>query len=327
MQAPTISVIVPVYKVEKYLARCVDSILGQTFRDLEVLLVDDGSPDRCGALCDAYAGKDSRVRVLHKENGGLSDARNAGIDAARGEWLAFVDSDDYIDPDMYAFLYEAATREEACVATCGLYDQYANRHVERPAGGYYRVTDAVEAVRIVLEAKITSVTVVNKLYRRELFEGLRFRKGKTAEDAFIMVDLLSRAERIVITNEPKYCYFHRENSITTSPFNPRDLDAVEAYEYNARRALELSNSLADAVLLRRCWARFYVLDKLMVSDEPLDHPLVKEYRAFLKENLGFILKSSVFTKGRKLAALVLMVSTGWYRRIVTRYRKGKRINA
>ena len=116
---PLISVIVPVYKVEEYLARCVDSILGQTYRNLEILLVDDGSPDRCGVMCDEYASRDSRIRVIHKENGGLSSARNAAIDAARGEYIGFVDSDDWIEPETYEALLDMALAEKVKLVCAG----------------------------------------------------------------------------------------------------------------------------------------------------------------------------------------------------------------
>ncbi len=122
-----ISIIVPVYKVEPYLRKCVDSILAQTFTDFEVILVDDGSPDNSGKICDEYASKDSRVRVIHKENGGLSSARNAGIDVARGKYLGFVDSDDYIEKDMYELLYDNIVKEQADLSICGIYDIYAGK--------------------------------------------------------------------------------------------------------------------------------------------------------------------------------------------------------
>ena len=118
---PKISVIVPVYKVEKYIHKCVDSILNQTFSDIEVILVDDGTPDRCGEICDAYGEQDSRVKVIHKENGGLSDARNAGMPHASGEYIIFIDSDDYIESDMLEYMYTRLTEAGADMATCGLY--------------------------------------------------------------------------------------------------------------------------------------------------------------------------------------------------------------
>lgn len=123
-----ISIIVPVYKVEPYLRKCVDSILAQTFTDFEVILVDDGSPDNSGKICDEYASKDSRVRVIHKKNGGLSSARNAGIDVARGKYLGFVDSDDYIEKDMYELLYDNIVKEQADLSICGIYDVYEGKN-------------------------------------------------------------------------------------------------------------------------------------------------------------------------------------------------------
>ena len=169
---PEISIIVPVYKVEKYLDTCVRSILEQTFADFELILVDDGSPDRCGALCDAYAAEDERIIVIHKENGGLSSARNAGIEAARGNYIGFVDSDDSIAPDMYHFLYENMKKEQADLSMCGLFDVYAGREPKR-LPEYYRVMGPEEAVEMVLKAETASVSAVNKLYKKEIFDGIR----------------------------------------------------------------------------------------------------------------------------------------------------------
>lgn len=318
-KTPEISVIVPVYNVQAYLSRCLDSILAQTFRDIEIILVDDGSPDESGAICDEYAARDERVRVVHKKNGGLSDARNAGLDIAQGRWIGFVDSDDYIAPDMYEYLHSIAIREHAQIAMCDMYMFYDNGVVEEHPNDFYDVVDNVEAAKIVLEAQVTSVTAVNKLYRSEVYENIRFPFGKTAEDAFVILDVLSKAERIVISNAQKYYYYRRAGSITMKAFNPHDLDAVEAYEVNASKAVAMSPTLADAALLRRCWARFYVLDKFMLSTENVHTQLVKEYTVFLRENCCFILKNKVFTKGRKLSLLALVVSPSLYRTIVRRF--------
>lgn len=134
---PTISVIVPVYKVEPYIRKCVDSILGQTFSDIQVILVDDGSPDQCGKICDEYAKQDNRVEVIHKENGGLSDARNAGIPYAKGEYIIFLDSDDYIENDMFEYMYTRIKDSGADMATCGLYEVYKDRiETSKGRGGF-----------------------------------------------------------------------------------------------------------------------------------------------------------------------------------------------
>lgn len=316
MPNPQISVVIPVYNVEKYLERCVKSVTQQTFTDLEIILVDDGSTDSSGVMCDKFAEEDDRIRVIHKENGGLSDARNTGIEAARGNYIGFVDSDDYIDLDMYEYLYTIISKEDADVAMCELYHCYAGKEIHTHPADYYQVVDRIEAIRCVLDSQITSVTAVNKLYRCEVLDNLRFRVGKTAEDAFIMVDLLAKTKRVVITNAQKYYYFHRAGSITTKPFNQHDLDAVEAYEYNAKRALEISPTLADVVLLRRCWSRFYVLDKMMLSSGNYDTSLANEYIRFLRKNFVFILRCSAFMNSRKLAFLILCISPKIYKKVV-----------
>lgn len=316
METPEISVIVPVYKVEKYLHRCVDSILNQTFTDLEIILVDDGSPDRCGEICDEYARKDSRVRVIHKENGGLSDARNVGIDISRGKYIGFVDSDDYIEKDMYEYLYSIITKESADVAMCEIFDCFAGKDITHHECGYYDVTDSVGAIACVLEGKFATVNAVNKLFKKELFDHLYFKVGKTMEDAFIIVDLLANAQCVVITNCQKYYYFHRDDSITTKSFNKSDLDLIDAYEYNYRRAMEISPTLEEPAILRRCWSRFCILDKMMVSDGNYDYQIEKECIAFLKSYQSFIFRNKVFTRNRKVAFGALLISPSLYRKIV-----------
>ena len=146
---PTISVIVPVYKVEPYIRKCVDSILGQTFSDIQVILVDDGSPDQCGKICDEYAKQDNRVEVIHKENGGLSDARNAGIPYAKGEYIIFLDSDDYIENDMFEYMYTRIKDSGADMATCGLSEVYTDRIEAQKEEGDF-VCTGEEAFRCIL---------------------------------------------------------------------------------------------------------------------------------------------------------------------------------
>lgn len=166
---PKISIIVPVYNVEKYLEKCVRSILAQTFTDFELILVDDGSPDSSGAMCDQFAEQDQRVKVIHKENGGLSDARNAGIEIATGEYLGFVDSDDYIADDMYELLYTNIVKEDADLSICGIYDVYEGKEpVEKQQ--QYIVLDKVAAMKMILEAKVVSVHAVNKLYKKKFLK-------------------------------------------------------------------------------------------------------------------------------------------------------------
>ena len=231
--SPEISIIIPVYNSEKYLNACLDSVLAQTFKDFELILVDDGSPDGCGRICDEYADKDDRVRVCHIENSGSSAARNYGIDRARGKYLGFIDSDDRIDEDMYEILYNNLIKEDADISMCGLFDEYGDEIVKVFDKPVYKVMDSEESILTVMEAKLTSVTPVNKLYKKELFEGIRYPVGEdSGEDASIIVELLLRCKKTVLTTEQKYHYIHREGSITTREFNPSDKSVIRAYIKN-----------------------------------------------------------------------------------------------
>ena len=223
----TISVVVPIYKVEPYLRKCVDSILNQTYQNLEVILVDDGSPDNCGAICDEYARKDPRVKVIHKENGGLSDARNAGMEIMTGQLVAFVDSDDWIEPQMYQRLYELMMRFDADMAFGGVADDVVENGVVRTlkTSDYGQTPveeDRVSAIRRYFHG---SWAAWDKLYRVELLNGIRYPVGEINEDEAIVLHLLDRCERVCYTNEVLYHYMKRVDgsSITTAAFSPKKL--------------------------------------------------------------------------------------------------------
>ncbi len=216
-----ISVIVPVYRVEKYLERCVNSILSQTLIDLEVILVDDGSPDGCGALCDAYALKDNRIKVIHKKNGGLSDARNAGLEAATGEYIMFVDGDDYIHPRMAEHLSQAVEQTQADVAFCGI-DFFEDQvHIEETTGEF-RVYDVWKEM-----AENPEFSVCNRLFRRQRFENIRFPVGRLFEDQFVIFKLLRNA-KVVCTDDKMYYYFQRYDGLSKSKVYHETYDLLDA---------------------------------------------------------------------------------------------------
>ena len=188
-KAPLLSIIVPVYKVENYLPKCIDSILAQTFTDFELILVDDGSPDDCPALCDAAAEKDARVRVIHQKNGGLSAARNAGLDAARGAWIGFVDSDDYIAPEMYEVLYQAVQSTGADLALC---DYAEVDEAGAPCQSMHVSLSEGELTGQELLKRASGLMVQlawNKLYRRAIFTQRRYPEGKLNEDLFLIPEV------------------------------------------------------------------------------------------------------------------------------------------
>ncbi len=235
-----ISIIVPVYKVEKHIHRCVDSVINQTYKNIEIILVDDGSPDNCGKICDEYAAKDSRIKVIHKANGGLSDARNHGIDAATGEWLLFIDSDDWIHPQTVEVLYNAAIKNRVNVSACN----FAETQGEQPD-----VDSSIEAEKYTPKDFYTTYHVVAtiacaKLYHRSCFKNIRYPKGKLHEDEYVTYRILFAEDTVAFINQPYYAYYINSDGITKSSWSPKRLDAEKAlYEqinfFKSRKDQEL----------------------------------------------------------------------------------------
>lgn len=228
-----ISVIVPVYNVEKYLKQCVDSIIAQTYTDLEIILVDDGSTDLCPGICDEYAAMDTRIRVLHKKNGGLSDARNAGLEVARGEFIGFVDSDDYIMPMMYELLYQACVDHGVAVAMCGrrVIDEKETVIRYECCMENAALLEAKEAVQSLLRNDNRCDSAVwDKLYRSFLFVDIRYPAKVHYEDQNVTARLISYSERIYHVGQALYVYRKREGSITSSEFNEHSIDEVKQAE-------------------------------------------------------------------------------------------------
>ncbi|MDO4514931.1 MAG: glycosyltransferase [Lachnospiraceae bacterium] len=226
MNDSLISVIVPIYNVERYLEKCILSIQCQTHRNLEIILSDDGSTDNSGVICDHFATLDSRIRVIHKMNGGLSDARNAGIEVASGNYYMFVDSDDFIAPDTIEKLYDAATEYDCEIAVCNIVRTYDDGTTEP----FYHPVDqlTVWAGQQRFET-LKQPSACNKLFRAEIFKGVRFPKGKFYEDTFVYHVLAYKATQIVLTGHDGYYYLSRRDSILGQPkYTDRYFDFIEA---------------------------------------------------------------------------------------------------
>ena len=251
---PQISVIVPVYKVEKYINRCVDSILEQSFRDFEVILVDDGSPDRCGEICDEYAEKHDNVVVIHRTNGGLSASRNSGIDWAfansDSQWIAFVDSDDWLHQDYLSALLDEAKKNDADLVVCDFVRvNDSEENIEKDHQFSELVTSDKDAIFRYLYANWRIRPAWNKLYRKTLFEELRFRVGKVHEDDFFIHHVLLASKKAAIIEAVLYFYRIRENSIMATPSPKSLLDGLEAlieqHEFCQRKGLPLFDYLGS----------------------------------------------------------------------------------
>lgn len=255
---PQISIIVPVYKVENYLERCVNSLLAQTWHDIEIILVDDGSPDNSGAICDEFAEKDPRVKVVHKENGGLSSARNAGLAIATGNYIGFVDSDDYVLPEMYEKLHLALTESDAEISICNYeyIDEETGQCIPTNSPVKTEVLSREKAyacLDVGMDGYSYYVTAWNKLYKKELFEGCLFVEGKIHEDEFFVHHVFAKCNQIAVIDDKLYMYMQRNGSITNTHITIKHLDGVYAFcdRYEFFRSIkkkELATSLLHAAL-------------------------------------------------------------------------------
>lgn len=208
-----ISIIVPVYNVEKYLERCINSIINQTYKNLDIILVNDGSTDNSGKICDEFNFKDNRIQVIHKTNGGLSDARNAGLEIAKGEYIGFVDSDDYIALDMFETLYNLTQKYSAEISILSFYEMYNGKLISVRDSKKLEQMDKIEAIKeLLIDTKIQSYAW-NKLFKKSLFENLKFPTDKNFEDIATTLLLFEKANKIVLLEEPKYYYLRRDDSI------------------------------------------------------------------------------------------------------------------
>lgn len=227
MEKDLISVIIPVYKVEKYLEKCIESVLKQTYTNLQIILVDDGSPDNCGKICDEYAKKDSRIEVIHKANGGLSDARNVGINRANGRYIGFVDSDDYIKEDMYEKLINLIKEYNADVSICNLYDVIDGKEYVRNKDNGIHEYSRIDILKEILLDKNIQSYAWNKLYKKELFDEIKYPIGKKYEDIGTTFYLFEKCNKIVVTSEPEYYYLKRADSLVNNVTESTILDYTE----------------------------------------------------------------------------------------------------
>lgn len=245
MSSPLISVIVPVYKAEKYLDQCVGSIAQQTYTNLEIILVDDGSPDRSPAICDVWAEKDGRIKVIHKENGGAAQARNCGMTIAHGDFIAFVDSDDFIASHMYAQLVAVMT-DDVDIAECSIvYTDSATAAFDGyQAAPAVRKVSSEEALRLHIQNKAFCQTPVNKVYRTAALDGILFVEGKTFDDEFWTYRAIGNARALVRTEQHLYAYRQQPQSVMHMRYNTTRLQEIEARLIRHRYLLDRYPALA-----------------------------------------------------------------------------------
>lgn len=313
---PIISIIIPVYNVEKYLKRCIDSILNQTFKEFELILVNDGSTDNCGKICNMYKRKDKRISVIHKKNSGLSSARNVGLDLAKGKYIAFVDSDDYINKNMYEILYSNLIKTDADISICNF--QYVNDtsiiNINQSIDNYgYLIFNNIEALNeLYLENYVNMVVAWNKLYKKELFEDLRYAEGRIHEDEFIIHELLYKSKKIVCTNAELYYYLKRQGSITQFDFNLKKLDAVYAFKeriefFREKKLIELQFK-AQQKYIYSFFLNYY---KAKINLDNCNKELIKLKNDY-NRNLIFVLINPYFIWREKVLFILFFINPKFY---------------
>lgn len=260
-----VSVVVPVYNVEQYVGRCIESLTAQTHRNIEIILVDDGSQDKSGDICDQYGERDCRIVVIHRENGGLSDARNEGIRRAGGKWITFVDSDDFVHPDYVRILYQNITENEADISVCR-FTQKRSAARQEPSDDTRKekIADApkiysrYEAMEKLLYQYI-STSACAKLYKTELFQGILFPHGKLYEDVVTIFDVFRKANSVAVSVSCLYYYCVREGSIIRKEFVERKLDYIGNTRYVLNKTREVFPTLERAAISRALWADVHIV--------------------------------------------------------------------
>ena len=226
-----VSIVVPIYNVEEFLEQCIKSIINQTYNNLQIILVDDGSKDNSGKLCDQYAEKDNRIEVIHKSNGGLSDARNKGISKAKGKYIVFIDSDDYIESKYIELLYKAIIANNVKISQCGIKEiSQENELIIKEGYENKQIKNFRQIMTDTYSGKWGNTVVWNKMYLKELFDDIKFPKGKIHEDEFTTYKIFYMAENIAIIDKFLYNYRQNRESITRKKFNLKRLDILEALE-------------------------------------------------------------------------------------------------
>ena len=265
-----ITIVIPIYNVKKYIERCIKSVINQTYKNIEIILVDDGSTDESGDICDEYAKKDNRIKVIHKKNGGLSDARNFGIDAANGKYISFVDSDDFVTNNYVEVLYNLIKNNDSDISVCIWKNIFEDNKTKKSYFTlFHREITATNLVMLqhMLYQKLFDTSACAKLYDISLFDNIRFPKGKLYEDLATTYKLFLKSKTISYSNDEIYYYFVRNNSITQSEFKEKDMDLIEISETLLKTLMEvdykmgLRNKLTNAAISRYLSGNFTVLKK------------------------------------------------------------------
>lgn len=313
MNKDLISIVVPVYGVEGYLDRCITSILMQTYCNFELILVDDGSRDASGRICDEYAMNDSRIIVIHKKNGGLSDARNAGIDISKGKYITFIDSDDYVENDYLEVLHKAIKKNNSDISICSYQSVYENGKILKQNENYCKVLSPEEMCEEILYQTNFNVSAWAKMYKIELFSNIRYPVGKIFEDAFTTYKLILKSKSISVDLKICYNYMIRGESILTSSFSEKKLTLIDAYDEMGKEILKKYPNLKMAVNRSKLYANISTLRQMIFIDERLIKK-EKVIQKYIRKNYKYILYNKKSSFRDKIAVILISINIDLFKK-------------
>ena len=322
-QSELISVIVPAYGVEKYIGKCLDSIIAQTYKNLEIIVIDDGSPDRSGRIAEEYAERDKRICVYHKENGGLSDARNFGIKKARGAYITCIDSDDFVDNDYVEYLYHTLKQYSARISFCQHRVIFPSGEIEDYGQQGSSQVPARKCLERIMYDDVLNTSAWAKLYEKSLFSGVQYPKGMLFEDIGTTYKLIIEAGKTAVGFESKYNYALRKKSIVYSGFEPKKLDLLTMTDQMAADVWKEFPDLENAVIRRQVYARFSTLNQ-MLDTKGFDAEK-NRLTAFIKQYQNRVLADPKAPKRDKLAIILLNIGYPLYRAVWKAYLKQRGI--
>ena len=312
MKNELISIIVPIYNVQQYLEKCVNSLIKQSYKNIEIILVDDGSTDKSGEIADGLKKNDSRIRVFHKNNGGLSDARNFGIKQAKGKYIGFIDSDDYIENEMYEFLYNNLIENKADISICGRFVNYDDgRELTQYKTGIKKVMDNVDGLIALNSFKYFDMSACDKLYEKSLFNDIEFPYGLKCEDYYTMYKLFDKSRMIVYESKPMYHYYKWEGSISRNKI--MDTAFIDASKSQVEYFNEYHPELMYVAYTSYVFANIAYFNRFLKYNIECNEVTKLELKREVKKYLKYVLKNPNISRFKKVQALIFSKNINLYK--------------
>lgn len=320
---PKVSVIVPAFNLEKYISKCIESLISQTFKDIEIIIVNDGSTDKTQEICEYYTKIDKRIRILNQKNSGVSVARNSGLDLASGDFITFVDGDDFIENDTIEFLLTNLEKYDVDVSTCGFQESHIDEngkiHSFKKKNNGFGIISSEEALKESFVNGKISLFVNGKLYKKEIFDNIRFPINMIYEDAAVIPLIMVKINKIYYDDNIKYYYIRHPKSITNLKFSKQDLDMIRVNKKNFDMVKEKYDYAMDQVEFRYLWSYLCIIDRIAASNAKFDD--FCQLKNFVKKNKFKIFSNKYFTLKRKVLTLIMLINFGLYKKIIIYFHK------